>query len=108
MARVIEKNVAMAFKCGRNFCGGNTVVTVGENGKTSVYLHGNKIVVWDDSVLMWSDCGWATPTSASRINACLGVINRLHGTAYHYNRRGGYGKVLDGNGNEMPHEITLY
>ena len=106
MARVIENKVVEALKYGLPLSVQNTVVI--HDDITKVYLHGNCIFVIDGNKIRWSDCGWATVTSSSRINACLSYVNATYGTTYRYNRRGGCGKVLDGNGNEMPHEITLY
>lgn len=84
--KIIEHNVSNAVYNGGRFSDGNTVVTTND-GKTSCFLHGNKIFTLDrkSNNFEWSDCCWATQTTASRLNACFDAVYRLTGMRWHYN-----------------------
>ena len=92
--RKIEQEISDAVLNGDRFSGGNTVV-VTSNSKTECFLHGYKLFQLDRKTgkFKWNDCGWATRTTASRLNACFEAVKNLIGKKYHYNFNSG--KVLD-------------
>ena len=94
--RKIEQKISDAVLNGCRFSGGNTVVAT-SNGKTKCFLHGNKIFQLDRKTwkFKWSDCGWETRTTASRLNACFDAVKSLTGRSCRYSF--GSGKVLDVN-----------
>lgn len=71
--RKIEKEMIEAIKAKKNYSNDNTRVIVSEDGNyIKVELHGNLIAqIWVDSKLMFSDCGYQTKTTKSRLNAIL-------------------------------------
>ena len=66
--RKIESQMNDAIQNGRNWSSGNTQVVTNENVST-VYLHGNKIALIDDTSLTVFDGGWQSNTTKSRLNA---------------------------------------
>jgi len=63
--RKIEVKMLEAFRSGKSFNGGNTVVTKGGE----IYLHGNLIAWKRRGAIFISNRGWETPTTKSRLNA---------------------------------------
>ena len=57
-----------AIKGNKNWCSGNTQV-VTNMGVSTVYLHGNKIAMVDDTSMTIFDGGWKSNTTKSRLNA---------------------------------------
>ena len=57
-----------AIKGNKNWCSGNTQV-VTNMGVSTVYLHGNKIAMIDDTSMTIFDGGWQSNTTKSRLNA---------------------------------------
>jgi hypothetical protein len=69
--RKIEQQMCAAIKADKNWSSGNTQV-VTNDGVSTVYLHGNKIAMVDDTSLTIFDGGWQSNTTKSRLNAfCL-------------------------------------
>lgn len=71
--RKIEKKMVRAISQKRNFFSGNTRVVVNK-GKNNDYciqvlLYGNLIYAEINGESFYSDCGWRTPTTASRLRA---------------------------------------
>ena len=66
--RKIETQMNQAIKDNRNWSSGNTQV-VTNMGVSTVYLHGNKIAMIDDTSLTLFDGGWQSNTTKSRLNA---------------------------------------
>ena len=70
MSRKIDNLTAAAFRAGRGFSLGNTVVKVSD-GVTRCFLHGNLIAEKSaDGVTRFQSCGWNTVTTKARLNAC--------------------------------------
>ena len=59
-----------AIQGNKNWASGNTQVVTNE-GLSTVYLHGNKIALVDDTSLTVFDGGWQTTTTKSRLNALI-------------------------------------
>ena len=57
-----------AIKGNKNWSSGNTQV-ITNCGVSTVYLHGNKIALVDDTSLTLFDGGWRSTTTKSRLNA---------------------------------------
>jgi len=68
--RKIESQMNDAIQSGRNWSSGNTQVVTNQNVST-VYLHGNKIALVDDTSLTVFDGGWRSNTTKSRLNALI-------------------------------------
>ena len=66
--RKIEQQMNAAIKADKNWSSGNTQV-VTNMGVSTVYLHGNKIAMVDDTSLTIFDGGWQSNTTKSRLNA---------------------------------------
>jgi len=66
--RKIETQMIAAIKADKNWSSGNTQV-VTNMGVSTVYLHGNKIAMVDDTSLTLFDGGWQSVTTKSRLNA---------------------------------------
>ena len=66
--RKIEQQMCAAIKADKNWSSGNTQV-VTNDGVSTVYLHGNKIAIVDDTSLTIFDGGWQSNTTKSRLNA---------------------------------------
>ena len=57
-----------AIQNDKNWSSGNTQV-VTNDGLSTVYLHGNKIAMVDDTSMTIFDGGWKSNTTKSRLNA---------------------------------------
>ena len=68
--RKIESQMNAAIKADKNWSSGNTQV-VTNDGVSTVYLHGNKIAMVDDTTMTIFDGGWQSNTTKSRLNAIL-------------------------------------
>ncbi len=66
--RKIESQMIEAINGKKNWKSGNTEV-VTNMGVSTVYLHGNKIALVDDTSLTIFDGGWQSNTTKSRLNA---------------------------------------
>ena len=66
--RKIETQMIAAIKADKNWSSGNTQA-VTNMGVSTVYLHGNKIAMVDDTSLTLFDGGWQSVTTKSRLNA---------------------------------------
>ena len=66
--RKIESQMIAAIKANQNWSSGNTQV-VTNDGVSTVYLHGNKIALVDDTSMTIFDGGWQSNTTKSRLNA---------------------------------------
>ena len=66
--RKIESQMIAAIKGNKNWSSGNTQV-VTNDGVSTVYLHGNKIALIDDTSMTIFDGGWQSNTTKSRLNA---------------------------------------
>jgi hypothetical protein len=66
--RKIETQMNAAIQSNTNWASGNTQV-VTNMGVSTVYLHGNKIAMIDDTSLTLFDGGWKSNTTKSRLNA---------------------------------------
>ncbi len=66
--RKIEPQMIEAINGNKNWSSGNTQV-VTNMGVSTVYLHGNKIAMVDDTSLTIFDGGWQSNTTKSRLNA---------------------------------------
>ena len=65
---ILEKKMVAAVNAGKNFKLGNTEVK-NVNGKIFVLLHGNLIYCEIDGKKYYSDAGWSTKTTGSRLRA---------------------------------------
>ena len=68
--RKIEQQMCAAIQANKNWSSGNTQV-VTNAGVSTVYLHGNKIAMVDDTTMTIFDGGWQSNTTKSRLNAIL-------------------------------------
>ena len=68
--RKIESQMCQAIQNNLNWSSGNTQVVTNDNVST-VYLHGNKIALVDDTSLTVFDGGWQSTTTKSRLNALI-------------------------------------
>lgn len=68
--RKIEAQMNAAIKADKNWSSGNTQVVTNE-GLSTVYLHGNKIALVDNTSVTVFDGGWQTVTTKSRLNAII-------------------------------------
>ena len=66
--RKIEQQMCAAIQADKNWSSGNTQV-VTNDGVSTVYLHGNKIAMVDDTTMTIFDGGWQSNTTKSRLNA---------------------------------------
>ena len=66
--RKIETQMIDAIKGNKNWSSKNTQV-VTNMGVSTVYLHGNKIAMIDDTSMTIFDGGWKSNTTKSRLNA---------------------------------------
>ena len=66
--RKIESQMCQAIHNNENWSSGNTQV-VTNDGVSTVYLHGNKIALIDDTSMTIFDGGWQSHTTKSRLNA---------------------------------------
>ena len=66
--RKIETQMNAAIKADKNWSSGNTQV-VTNDGVSTVYLHGNKIAMIDDTSMTIFDGGYQSVTTKSRLNA---------------------------------------
>ena len=66
--RKIESQMCFAIQRNINWKSGNTEV-VTTHGVSTVYLHGNKIALVDDTTMTIFDGGWQSVTTKSRLNA---------------------------------------
>jgi hypothetical protein len=70
--RVVEKKMVAAVKARKNMRCGTTTVS-NDGNTTTVFLHRSPIAVvdWNDNTITVDNCGWATVTTKSRLNAVL-------------------------------------
>jgi hypothetical protein len=66
--RKIESQMIDAIKGNKNWSSGNTQVVTNDDVST-VYLHGNKIALIDDTSMTIFDGGYQSKTTKSRLNA---------------------------------------
>lgn len=80
--RKIEEKMVGAIAEKRNFCSGNTrvVVNKGKNNEycIQVLLYGNLIYVEINGEKFYSDCGWVTATTASRLRSLCADYTYSH------------------------------
>ena len=76
--RTIEEKMLRAINLGKNWKNGNTEVChLAIGGQVLVRLHDNLIAVRDkDGAWHYNNCGWATTTTKSRLNALGANINQ--------------------------------
>ena len=67
--RKIEQQMIQAIKGNKAWRSGNTEVTLGNDGVSYVFLHGNLIAEVDDTSITVFDGGWQSNTTKSRLNA---------------------------------------
>jgi len=67
--RKIEQQMIQAIKDNKAWRSGNTEVTLGNDGVSYVFLHGNLIAEVDDTSITVYDGGWQSNTTKSRLNA---------------------------------------
>lgn len=91
--RAIDREVEYAVNARGYLCKSNTLVEWNK-GEITVKLHGNTIVKSEEGKICISDCGYATQTTAARINAALSGL-RLP-LSYSYGK-GGYFTDSEGN-----------
>ena len=70
LMRKIESQMNAAIKADKNWSSGNTQVVTNE-GVSTVYLHGNKIAMVDNTSVTVFDGGWQSVTTKSRLNAII-------------------------------------
>ena len=68
--RKIESQMCKAIQNNLNWSSGNTQV-VTNDGVSTVYLHGNKIALVDDTSMTIFDGGYQSNTTKSRLNALI-------------------------------------
>jgi len=85
--RKIERQMCDAIKDNKAWRSGNTEVTLGSDGVSYVFLHGNLIAEVDDTSITIYDGGWQSNTTKSRLNSLIndlcdgrmfGVFQRQH------------------------------
>lgn len=79
--RQIEKKMVAALNGSASWREANTRVEC-ENGRKSVYLHGNCIYQADANGAKWSYCGWPTQTTKSRLRALCIDYKSASGSVY--------------------------
>jgi len=67
--RKIEQLMCDAIRDNKAWRSGNTEVTLGSDGVSYVFLHGNLIAEVDDTSITIYDGGWQSNTTKSRLNA---------------------------------------
>ena len=67
--RKIEQQMCDAIANNKPWRSGNTEVTLGNDGVSYVFLHGNLIAEVDDDTVTVYDGGWQSVTTKSRLNA---------------------------------------
>lgn len=67
----VDEQMADALLKGRVMSMSNTSVKVGEEGVTSLLLHGNEIARYKGDLVTLKDCGYPTKTTRARMNAVL-------------------------------------
>jgi len=67
--RKIEQQMIQAIKDNKAWRSGNTEVTLGSDGVSYVFLHGNLIAEITDTDVTLYDGGWQSNTTKSRLNA---------------------------------------
>ena len=67
--RKIEQQMIQAIKDNQAWRSGNTEVTLGSDGVSYVFLHGNLIAEVDETSITVHDGGWQSNTTKSRLNA---------------------------------------
>lgn len=67
--RKIERQMCDAIRDNKAWRSGNTEVTLGSDGVSYVFLHGNLIAAVDDTSITVYDGGWQSNTTKSRLNA---------------------------------------
>ena len=92
--RKIDTLISNAIVNAESLTQQNTAVLV-NYPHVDVYLHGNHIFSYNYETknMAWDDCGWATKTTSSRLNACFNALEKLIGKKYHYSYHHGYGSV---------------
>jgi len=75
--RKIETQMCSAIQSNKNWRSGNTEV-ITNDGLSTVYLHGNKIALVDDTSLTVFDGGWQSNTTKSRLNALIKGLTDDH------------------------------
>lgn len=92
--KAIEEKVSRAITSKKSMSCQNTVVAVDGND-CHVYLHSNHIFTYDYSTggVFWDDCGWATATTRSRLNACFDAVEKMSGKNMRYSVKKGIGSV---------------
>ena len=75
--RAIEKEMLEAIRNGKNFQKSNTAV-IHYNNVAYIYLHGNNIArIYSEYKREFSNAGWRTATTKSRLNALgAGIYQR--------------------------------
>ena len=83
--RVIEKKMIEAIRNRKDFSLDNTVVKHGE-ATSVVFLHKHPIAIflWADNTVAVSNCGWASVTTKSRLNA---ILRSFANTGVHQHKR---------------------
>ena len=72
--RKVDEKAYSAFINRRNFNGGNTTVTIDNNGDASMYLFGNKIAKTEGSDILISSGGYKpTVTTRSRLSMFVNI-----------------------------------
>ncbi len=95
-----------AIKANQNWSSGNTQV-VTNDGVSTVYLHGNKIALVDDTSMTIFDGGYQSTTTKSRLNAlctefCMSGEYVFQKDFLWYVRKFvGYAKTKDGHMSEI-------
>lgn len=99
--REIDRQIMYAVEHREWFSKGNTVVDW-DKGEIKVTLHGNVIVKSEEGMLVINDCGYATQTTAARINA---VLSGLHLPLSYSYGKGGYFTDSDGQAIDCGHIV---
>ena len=72
--RKIEEQMIQAIKDNKAWRSGNTEVTLGSDGVSYVFLHGNLIAEVGDTFVRVFDGGWRTVTTKSRLNSIINAF----------------------------------
>lgn len=74
--RKITKEAVNAFLNGKVFRKNNTVVQPETDGRTFMYLHGNRIALRHaNERIIGTLAGWPTPTTRERLNGIARMVN---------------------------------
>lgn len=94
--RQITRNAVTAFLTDTPFSNSNMVVQPETDGRTFMYLHGNRIACkYPDGSIKATLAGWPTVTTRERINGLAVAVNGIGVHQYHHQQHLDSGDIVD-------------